>query len=393
MKKIEQAHLPIAAQTHPGMSGKNNEDSFAVSACVKDDSRNTPVVLAVLCDGIGGHRAGEVASEMAVNRISQRVAESDGNQILETIRLAIQEAGQEIYEHAQADEERHGMGATCATACIVGNRLYTATVGDSRIYLMRGQNILQLSIDHTWIQEALEAGIMTPDQVEGHPNAHVIRRYLGSPNAPDVDLRLTLREGEAREDALANQGLPLLNEDMVLLCSDGLSDLVRADEILNVCHSYPLDQVPQALIDLANARGGHDNITVVITRMVEAYASKPKRGLMRTSINWKSLAAAALIVIGLGMVLGLVVGGWLWLRDRQNGDLDPAPGVEATLQLTEGIEQGTPVPGIDVQPTVGEEEIVLPAEIDDGPTLTPWPTHTLEVSATLPVIPSLTPAP
>ncbi len=393
MKPIEQAHLPIAAQTHPGMSGKNNEDSFAVSACVKEDSHHTPVVLAVLCDGIGGHRAGEIASEMAVNRISQRVVESDGNQILETIRLAIQEAGQEIYDHAQADETRHGMGATCATACIVGNRLYTATVGDSRVYLMRGQNILQLSIDHTWIQEALEAGIMTADQVEGHPNAHVIRRYLGSPTEPDVDLRLTLRAGESSEDALANQGLPLLNEDMVLLCSDGLSDLVRADEILNVCHSYPLDQVPQALIDLANARGGHDNITVVITRMIEAYASKPKRSLMKAPINWKSLVTAALIVIGLGMVLGLAVSGWLWLRDKQDGGIVPGPDVQETLLLTEPVGQGTPVPGFDVQPTAVDEEIVLPAEMDDGPTMTPWPTHTLQASATLPVSPSFTPTP
>ena len=393
MKQIEQAHLPIAAQTHPGMSGKNNEDSFAVSACAKEDSDNTPVVLAVLCDGIGGHRAGEVASEMAVNRISQRVVESDGSKILETIELAIQEAGQEIYDHAQADDSRQGMGATCATACIVGNRLYTATVGDSRIYLMRGQNILQLSIDHTWIQEALEAGIMTPDQVEGHPNAHVIRRYLGSPNVPDVDLRLILQEGESREAALANQGLPLLNEDMVLLCSDGLSDLVKPEEILNVCHSYPLDQVPQALIDLANARGGHDNITVVITRMVEAFASKPKRSLKDAPINWRSLAAAALIVIGLGMVLGVAVGGWLWLRDRRDGDVTPVPAIEETLELTQEIEKMTPIPEIGGQPTNDEEEIVLPAETDDGPTLTPWPTHTLQNSATLPVVSSLTPEP
>jgi PPM family protein phosphatase len=393
MKQIEQAHLPIAAKTHPGMSGKNNEDSFAVSACAKKDSSNTPVVLAVLCDGIGGHRAGEVASEMAVNRISQRVLESDGRKILDTISLAIQEAGQEIYDHAQADDARQGMGATCATACIVGNRLYTATVGDSRIYLMRGQNILQLSIDHTWIQEALEAGIMTPDQVEGHPNSHVIRRYLGSPNVPDVDLRLTLREGESKEAAIANQGLPLLNEDMVLLCSDGLSDLVKSEEILNVCHSYPLDQVPQALIDLANARGGHDNITVVITRMVEAYASKPRRKLMSSPINWKSLTAASLIVIGLGIVLGVAVGGWLWLRDRQDGDFVPNPAVEETIQLTETVEQSTPMPKIDEQPTADEGEIVLPAEIDDGPTLTPWPTHTLQISATLPVVSTLTPEP
>jgi len=393
MIKIEQAHLPIAAQTHPGMSGKNNEDSFAVSACTKEDSQKTPVVLAVLCDGIGGHRAGEVASEMAVNRISQRVMESDGNHVLETIQHAVQEAGQEIYTHAQANQERNGMGATCATACIIGNRLYTATVGDSRIYLMRGQNIRQLSIDHTWIQEALDAGIMTPDQVDGHPNAHVIRRYLGSPNEVEVDLRLKLREGETDEQALANQGMPLLNEDMVLLCSDGLSDLVSADEILNVCHSYQLEQIPQALIDLANARGGHDNITVVITRMIEAYASKPKRSLKQGAINWKPLAVAGLIVVGVAIVLGAVVGGWLWLRDRKDGEVTPGPAAEETLTLPVEAEQVTPIPELLIEPTESEEEAILPAEVDDGPTLTPWPTHTLAPSATLPVVSTQTPSP
>lgn len=393
MIQIKQAHLPIAALTHPGMSGKNNEDSFAVSAYSKENGRNTPVVLAVLSDGIGGHRAGEVASEMAVNRISQRVAESDGKHILQTMRLAIQEASEEIHEQAQQNETHQGMGATCAAACIVGNRLYTATVGDSRIYLMRGQNIRQISIDHTWIQEALEAGIMTPDQVEGHPNAHVIRRYLGSPSLPDVDSRLSMRDDESREDALTNQGLPLLNEDMLLLCSDGLSDLVQPDEILNVCCDYPLDQVPQALIDLANVRGGHDNITVIILQMTEAYASKPKRIWKKSPKSWQPLVAALIIVVGLAVILGAVVGGWLWLRDQRDGATSLTPTVQEIIQQTEDIMPGTPVPELAVQATPDGQEVELPAEIDEGPTLTPWPTHTLQSSATLPVIPTLTPTP
>ena len=119
---------------------------------------------------------------------------------------------------------------------------------------------------------------------------------------------------------------------------------------------------------------------------------RPKHSLVKASINWKSLAVAALIVIGVGLVLGLTVGGWLWLRDRRDGDIDPGPALQETIALTETVEQETPVPEMNVQPTA-EEEIVLPAEIDDGPTLTPWPTHTLSVSATLPVIPSLTPEP
>jgi protein phosphatase len=392
MKQTEQAHLPIAAQTHAGMSGKNNEDSFAVSAYQLENKHSQPVLLAVLSDGIGGHRAGEVASEMAVNRISQNVAESDGSQILETVHLAIQQASQEIYHMAQQDDERQGMGATCAVACVVGNRLYTATVGDSRIYLMRGQNIRQISIDHTWIQEALEAGIMTPDQVSGHPNAHVIRRYLGSPNPPEVDLRLSLKEGETNEDALSNQGLPLLSEDRVLLCSDGLSDLVTAGEILEVCHSYLLEQVPQALVDLANARGGHDNITVIVLEMTIEFAPV-QRGKLQTSKKHTPLAVVLLLVMGLAVVLGALVGGWLWLRDRQGLSATATPTAVETVILESTTQPGILLPEPIQQTTPNDQVIPLPIELDNGATLTPWPTHTLQASATLPVLSTPTPGP
>ena len=392
MRQTEQAHLPIAAQTHAGMSGKNNEDSFAVSAYQLETGQNQPVLLGVLSDGIGGHRAGEVASEMAVNCISQNVAESDGSQILETIRLAVQEASQEIFHTAQQNDERQGMGATCAVACVVGNRLYTATVGDSRIYLMRGQNIRQISIDHTWIQEALEAGIMTPDQVSGHPNAHVIRRYLGSPNLPEVDLRLFLKEGETNEDALSNQGLPLLNQDRVLLCSDGLSDLVTAGEILEVCHSYPLEQVPQALIDLANARGGHDNITVIVLEMTGEYAPA-RHGRSETSGKNTPLALVLLLVLALAVLLGALVGGWLLLRDRRDASPTTTPTPVETSIPESTTQPGILLPEAGQQSTPNDQVIPLPIELDDDATLTPWPTHTAQASATLPVLSTPTPGP
>jgi protein phosphatase len=335
-----------------------------------------------------------VASEIAVNTISQGVAESDGRHILDTLRLSIQQASQEIYQQAQESQEKHGMGATCAAACVIGHRLYTATVGDSRIYLLRGQNIRQISTDHTWIQEALDAGIMTADQVEGHPNAHVIRRYLGSPNPPDVDLRLTLNAGEGREEALANQGMPLLNEDRLLLCSDGLSDLVKPEEILNVCQHYPLEQIPQALIDLANARGGHDNITVIILQMTEAFAPRARFARKKTAKSWRPLAVSLVAAVGLAVILGALVGGWLLLRDRQNGSPSATPGVQETLLHTVTEESGTLVPEV-LMPTSaeGQPQPVLPAELDDGATMTPWPTHTLQATATLPVVPTLTPVP
>ena len=115
------------------------------------------------------------------------------------------------------------MGATCACAWLVGERLYTATVGDSRVYLLRGERIQRVSTDHTWIQEALERGVLRPEQISGHPNAHIIRRYLGSPVAPEVDLRLRVSGEESDEQALANQGTLLLPGDRVL------SDQRRAD--------------------------------------------------------------------------------------------------------------------------------------------------------------------
>ena len=194
----EKTHLPVAALTHPGMKGKNNEDRFGVSAFRLPTQPPTPVLLAILSDGIGGHRAGEVASELAVNTIIHYAANSDGKDPRQILQEAITYASQAIQQQAQQNSEQAGMGATCACAWITGEYLITATIGDSRIYLMRGEEIHQISTDHTWIQEALERGILQPDQVTGHPNAHVIRRYLGSPNPPEVDFRIRLPDGEAR---------------------------------------------------------------------------------------------------------------------------------------------------------------------------------------------------
>src|SRR5512136_3017579 len=143
MIRINRSHLNVVAETDPGMTGKNNEDRFAVSAYRMNRSSRLPVLFAVLSDGIGGHRAGEVAAELAVERISQAVAKSSGKNPLETLSAAIAKASQEIYAQAQATPERQGMGATCACAWIINDRLYTATVGDSRIYFIRAGAIKQ----------------------------------------------------------------------------------------------------------------------------------------------------------------------------------------------------------------------------------------------------------
>lgn len=259
-------HLQHSTATHQGMRDKNNEDRFGVFTYQLAADNPTPVVFAVLCDGIGGHRAGEVAAEIAVETIRQAVASSRADQPLATLRQGIQVASQAILDQAGQDTERKGMGATCVCAWVIGDRLYTASVGDSRLYLLRQGAIRQLTTDHTWIQEALTLGVLTPEQAYKHPNQHVIQRYLGSAEPPEVDFRLKLDPAETDEQAQANQGLHLQPGDCLVLCSDGLSDLVKAEEILQAVKTQTSPGAPQVLVRLANARGGHDNITVVLLK-------------------------------------------------------------------------------------------------------------------------------
>ncbi len=272
------AHLHLAALSHPGMSGKNNEDRYAISSfhLGKEDPR--PAVFAVVADGIGGHRAGEVAAELAVNYISQGIAESNGKKPLKTLENAIHDASQAIAAHSAGKADEEGMGSTCVCAWIIENRLYTAHVGDSRIYLLRGKEIRCLTTDHTWVQEALEKGIIRPDQVRDHPNVHVIRRHLGGIQLPEVDFRMKLDDEESDEQARENQGYELSPGDVVLLCSDGLTDLVWEDEIYKTVRTRKdVKSAAEALVDLANQRGGHDNITVVLLSMPSAEEAIKRR--------------------------------------------------------------------------------------------------------------------
>ena len=365
MIKIEKAHLEIAAASHAGMTGKKNEDRYGVTPFLTSQKDQTPSVLALLCDGIGGHRAGEVAAHMGVSIITETVAASDGSQPLKTLEQAIKRANHAIYEASLTDQGRKGMGATCACAWVIGDRLYTANLGDSRIYLLRERHILQLSTDHTWIQEAFDAGVIDETEGEVHPNAHVIRRYLGSPTPPHPDFRLWFFEGEGDAEALDNQGLPLAPGDIVLVCSDGLTDLVSDDEIRVMVKANPLEAVPKALIDLANARGGHDNITVITvgvpTRPAQALRKPRKR-------RW---LVGCLTVLALLLVLaGAVYFRGRWWGSRVILTVTPSPTITQPPPTQIPVEiQLTPTPT--VTPTSLEG---LPTP---RPTLTPWPTHTL----------------
>jgi protein phosphatase len=328
MERNEKTHLPVAALTHPGMKGKNNEDRFGVSAFRMRTQPPVPVLLAVLSDGIGGHRAGEVASELAVNTIIYHAAASDGKNPRDILEESIIAASQAIQRQAQQNPEQAGMGATCACAWIAGDRLFTATVGDSRSYLMRGGIIRQIRTDHTWIQEALDRGIIEPDQANGHPNAHVIRRYLGSLNPPEVDFRI-----RAVEDEVEN-GLRLVSNDVLLLCSDGLTDLVSDQEILEAFRLSAIDEAGQQLIDLANQRGGNDNITLVAIQVPgENSVEKTREIHRRKPWSVRSLALGCFTIITAAVVIGAMAGGWLLFSSNSRTTPTPTATLNATRSL------------------------------------------------------------
>ena len=372
MIRTSRAHLQVEAHTHQGMTGKNNEDRYGVASFRVSENDRTPVLFAVLADGIGGHKGGEVAAELAVNHIMQSVAKGDGKFSKHYIEQAINEASSAIASHSSSNENLKGMGATCAIAWIIDNKLYTAYVGDSRIYLMRGGRIQQLTVDHSWVQEAMDKGILTPELARDHPNVHVIRRYLGSPVPPEPDYRLNLFDGEGASQSEDNQGTELLPNDVLLLCSDGLTDLVWNDEILEVVRSKPtLKEASRALVDLANERGGHDNITVVLVGVPADFKPREETQQKKKNVDWFPW-----IVGGLVALLFVTVASFLTFNLlRRNGAVTATP-VVFTAPLVLITDMPLLQPTATLVPTeTPSPDVILP--VSPTVTLTPWPTNTV----------------
>lgn len=362
MIRTARAHLTVVAQSHAGMTGKNNEDRYAITSFQLSEDDPTPVLFAVVADGIGGHRAGEVAAELAVNLISQAVADSDAQRPKKILERAIHEASDAIAEHAASTPDQKGMGATCACILVIGDKLYTATVGDSRIYLLREGRIQQLTTDHTWVQEAIEKNILTPEQARDHPNVHVIRRYLGSPDPPEVDFRLRMYDSEADALAEGNQGMQIRSSDTLLICSDGLTDLVWNDEIAETIRSKSnLKAAAQGLIDTANQRGGHDNTTVVLINVPrDVKLTVPQK------TNWRPWLIGGGIVLLFFMAFASVLTvnllrATVFATPTPTFTLSPFPSVTLTQTPT-------------VPPIPSETLTATPVPVE--PTYTPWPTNT-----------------
>jgi PPM family protein phosphatase len=244
----------------------DQEDRFLVREITTADGQ--PAVLALIADGIGGHNQGQTASEMACQRVEAYLASAapDSSNIGLALRSALEATCRDIYDASLGDPIREGMGTTCTAIAVLDQRLHLAHVGDTRAYLLHGDRLQQLSIDHTWAEEAIRAGFPV-EEIRKHPNRGVLRRFLGIEPTVEVDTRYRLDgDGDATGDTLVDP-MPLAPGDVLMLCSDGLADLMEGSNILPAFESGNPGQVATALVQWALHAGATDNVTVIVLRL------------------------------------------------------------------------------------------------------------------------------
>lgn len=212
--------------------------------------------LLIVADGMGGHNAGEVASQAAVSEIQHAYYQASSADPATRLSQAVHSANQAVHKLAQEDAHHQGMGTTVAAAVVHDRDLWVANVGDSRVYLVRSGQIRQITRDHSWVEEQVRAGVLTPAQARIHPQRNIITRAIGT----SVRVEADFFTGTLQED------------DVLVLCSDGLTGHLVDPEILEVVRQSAPDQAARRLVELANARGGLDNITVIVARVVPAGA-------------------------------------------------------------------------------------------------------------------------
>ncbi|HOP80240.1 MAG TPA: Stp1/IreP family PP2C-type Ser/Thr phosphatase [Armatimonadota bacterium] len=240
--------IKMAARTDLGRVRENNEDKFDFFEPEDPDILAQKGLFYAVADGMGGHAAGQIASEMALKRVIKAYYEDSSPDVVGSLTRAVFDANKLIYDAAQMIVERSGMGTTLTAVVIRADTAYFVQVGDSRAYLIRGRDIRQITEDHSWIAEQVRRGVMTEEEARLSPFRNVITRSLG--NLPVVE-----------PDVFAEEIQP---GDTIVLCSDGLSGSLSETDIRDIVAGNTPSQAAMDLIDAANERGGNDNITAMI---------------------------------------------------------------------------------------------------------------------------------
>ncbi len=264
----QELEVRLFARTDVGQIREHNEDNFLIADLSRrvrgllDANRSTSLgphgILMAVCDGMGGAAAGEVASQLAVDILFEKMIEKlddaaplTKDDLARRLVRAVETAGQRIFDDAKSDRSRRGMGTTVTAAALIDRHLFLAQVGDSRGYILRGDTLVQVTRDQSLVNQLIEAGQLTEEEAETFEHNNIILQALGTSDSVQVDLTY----------------VPLVRGDVLLLCSDGLSGMIRDPEIRELMkvggESHELCRV---LIERANQAGGHDNITAIIAR-------------------------------------------------------------------------------------------------------------------------------
>lgn len=240
--------MRILAKSDIGKVREMNQDSYYVSDLEKDE-----IKLYILADGMGGYKGGEIASSLAVASARNYIfnnfknVKKDRESILELIKQAVEKANSVVHEKAKEDIELQDMGTTIDVCLIYNNKVFIGHVGDSRVYRIRKNIIRKLTTDHSYVEKLVREGTITKEEAYNHPKKNMLMKALGTvePVEPDV-----LVKG-------------FLKDDILLMCSDGLTNMLRDSEIYNLLLNNP-ENPEEALIKCANDLGGFDNITAII---------------------------------------------------------------------------------------------------------------------------------
>ena len=238
--------MEVYFQSDIGKRRKSNQDYTATFTNQKNQ------LLALLADGLGGHQAGDIASRQAVEEIGiawEATTIDDSEKAVQWFLQHIQQTNQRIFEKGQSQPTLSGMGTTLEVVTLLDNHLALAHVGDSRIYLFREQRLIALTEDHSLVNALLKSGEITQEMAENHPRKNIITRSLGMPGSLEVDVAIH----------------KIQDHDQLLLCLDGLTNMVSEPKITQILlEAASLQDASQRLIDEANAKGGLDNITVLL---------------------------------------------------------------------------------------------------------------------------------
>ena len=328
--------------TDKGKLRENNEDTFIVQ-----ELPGTPFLLACVIDGVGGYNGGEVAAEIARTVILEAVKQISGN-IIETLQHAVVSANERIQQQRHADKDNANMACvlTCAIADIKNNKLWYSHVGDTRLYLLRDASLVKISSDHSAVGFLEESGRLSENDAMRHPRRNEINKALG--------FETTIAEAD---DYIETGESPFLPGDIILLCSDGLSDMIGSGEISSILsRSGTLAERAKQLVDAANEAGGNDNITAVLVendkQPQQQLALKPadkKYDLKETVLPGKKITTRrsapikadynrGVIIFLILVSVVLLITAFIQQRQLKNNSVVPAALVQKDAKLVQFID-------------------------------------------------------